>query len=332
MKNKELTQRERDALASFVHTPAETASSFVRFAHEIQDNPGITFGCVLDKHVLPIRPGRVLGLLARPGHGKTTLGGYFVRREARRIVKEGLQDKFYTAHISWEQSVEELDAMYQDAPGYGISDVAWGRVPIGTVIEGALPRPDVPVWLFGDSLYKTDLDTPLMTVEVVFDAISAIYKEWKLRPSLLFFDYIQDIPVPSERDRYMQVSSAMRLVKRLSIQVKCPTIIGVQANARTDDYKNPIPTMRDTEWSAVIGQKLDALLALWRPIRTFLPHEQATINVGGVEYTNEENLTVIKLLKQRNEKGYGIWAVHFNPDKFTLRDYQTYDLNKPLNL
>jgi replicative DNA helicase len=330
---KQLTEKETLALATFVHTPAETASGFVRYAEEIHAHPGVTFGCVLDRFVIPIRPGRALGLMGRPGSGKTVIGAAFIKREAKRIADSGLQDKYYAAHISWEQSVEELDAMYQDMDGFDISDVSWGRVPIDNVIQASIKRPNIPVWMFGDSLYKTNFDTPPMTVEAVYDSIGAIQKAWGLMPSLLFFDYIQDIPVPSERDRYMQVSSAMRLVKRLGIQAKCPVIIGIQANQRVDDKKNPIPGMRDGEWSAVIGQKLDTLLALWRPIRTYLPHEEPTINVGGSDYDNTDELLVFKLLKQRGEKGTGIWAVRFDPATLTLSDYVTYDLNPaPIDL
>ena len=252
----------------------------------------------------------------------TTLGGFMVKREAQRIVRDGEQGKRYAAHISWEQSVEELEAMYQDSTGYGVTDVAWGKVPINTVVRDSLKRPSLPVWIFGDSLYKSTLDTPPMTVEAVYDSIQGIWKTWGMLPSVLFFDYIQDIPVPLERDRYMQVSSAMRLVSRLAIQVQCPVIIGIQANQRTDDKKTPVPEMRDAEWSAVIGQKLDVLLSLWRPIRTHLPHDEPTIEVGGETYKNTEQLLVMKLLKQRFEKGYGIFAEHFDPNKLTLNDYK----------
>jgi replicative DNA helicase len=252
----------------------------------------------------------------------TTYGGYLVKSEATRIMEANETDQKYAAHISWEQPVEELEAMYQNSTGYGITDVAWGRVPMGEVTKTAIKRPRLPVWLFGDSLYKSNLDTPPMTVQAVYHAIQAIWKEWRMLPSILFLDFIQNIPVPSERDRYMQVSSAMRLVTRLAVQAKCPIVIGVQANQRTDDYKMPIPTMRDAEWSAVIGQLADAVLALWRPIKSFLPIHEPFIDIAGVDYPNTENLFVMKLLKQRFEKGHGIWAQHLDPNTLIMKDYE----------
>jgi replicative DNA helicase len=327
-----LTKDEALALNSFVHTPSETSSNFVRFAREIQAHPGIKFGCDLDNHIIPLRPGRALGLLGRPGHNKTSLGGYIVLGEGRRIVAADQQDTHYALHVSWEQPVEELEAMYQLASGYSVTDVAWGRVPVDDVIRNSMIRPRLPVWIFGDSLYKSTLNTPPMTVEMVYHAIKAVWKEWGMTPSVMFFDYIQDIPVPRERDRYMQVSAAMRAVKRLAVQVKCPLVLGIQANQRTDDYATPIPTLRDAEWSAVIGQKLDVVLALWKPIRTWLPNEKSYIEVGSHgEIPNTEDLLVVKLLKQRFEKGYGIWPLSFYPETMALKDYKTrtIDLNDP---
>ena len=146
-------------------------------------------------------------------------------------------------------------------------------------------------------------------------------------PSILFFDFIQNIPVPDERERYMQVSSAMRKIGRMAVQVKAPLVLGIQANQRVDDYKVPLPTMRDSEWSAVIGQLLDVLIAVWKPIRTYLPHQEEFINVGGMDYPNTDDLMVIKLLKQRFEKGYGIWAQRFDQNQMILDDYKVERIN-----
>lgn len=318
-----LTVEQTDALRYFVHTPAETATGYVRYAEEIKAHPGVKFGCILDSHVIPLRPGKMMAILARSGHGKTSFGGAILLNEARRLVEQKLTDRFYVAHITWEQTVEELEAMYQDSQGYNVTDVAWGRVPLDTVRANSLKRPGKPIWLLGESLYTGDFDSPPMTIESVYNAIRAIWLQWRLLPSLLFLDYVQDIPVPDERERYAQVSAATRLSKRLAIKAACPVLLGVQANRRVDDHKqsNPIPSERDTEWSAVIEHKADALAALWRPIKTFGLHEKPTINIAGTEYQNGDNLLVIKLLKQRFEKGTGIWAVNFNPATLALHDY-----------
>lgn len=319
----ELTKYEEAALNNYVYTPAESSSGFVKFAKEIQSGRGVTFGVEsLDNAIVPIRAGRSLGILAEPGHGKTTLGGYLCMNEAKRLIESGDAANRYVVHASWEQPVEELEAMYQEFDDYGVTDVVWGRVPMSAITRNSMSRADKPIWLFGDSLYKSSFETPPMTVERMMNAIHAIHKKWDKTPSLIFLDYIQDVPVPSERDRHTQVSSAMRLARRLSIQAKCPLILGIQAGRKTGDQQVPIPTLRDAEWSNVIGQKLDTLVALWRPIRTFLPAKKPNIKLAnGVEYPNEDDLLVVKLLKQRGDKGYGIWGLRFDPNNMTLADY-----------
>ncbi len=315
----------------YVHSPSETATNYVRWATDIKETPGVVFEGMLADKLIPLRPGRVFGMLARPGHLKTTLGAYYIRREAQRLAQAGVSDRFYTAHICWEQPVEELEALYQMPNNYGVSDVAWGHVPIERVIQDSLDRPSLPVWLFGDSIYETGFDSQPMTVDVVLDGIHGIHKERGMLPSLLFFDYIQDIPVPDERDRVAQVTSAMRKVKRLAIQAKCPVIVGIQANQKVDDYAIPIPTMRDSEWSSVIGQKVDALVSMWKPRRTHQPGEFPEIEVDGQYYTNEDNLMVMRLLKQRFFKGWGTYALDFDPNMMTMKDAvprQVVDLTK----
>lgn len=322
-----VTKSEKQVLKDYIHDPGRLASSYVRFAQDIKESPGVKFGCVLDDHLIPLRAGRSLTIVARPGHGKTSFGGALCLKEGRRLMNEGIEDR-YVAHITWEQPVEELESMYHDASGaYSVTDIAWGRVSVEDVIRNTVKRPALPVWLFGESIYHTSFNSPVMTVDKVMDAIHVIYKQWGKLPSLLFFDYLQDIPVPDERDRYNQVSAAMRRVKRLSVQAKCPVIIGVQASARVDDYAQPIPTIRDAEWSNVIGQKTDVQISLWRPVRTHPPREHPVIEVGGVDYTNNDKLLVIKLLKQRFDKGHGVWGVRFDPATIELRDFKLTSVN-----
>lgn len=319
-------EEKKMVLDQYVHGPDRLASGYVEFAREVKGADGVTFGCVLDDYLLPLRPGRTLTIVARPGQLKTGLSGALIKREGLRLQRLGIQDR-YAAHVSWEQPVEELEAMFHQASGYSISDIAWGRVNVDEIIRNTTNRPALPVWIFGESVYNTDFDTPPMTIDRVLLAIEAVYEKWGKLPSLMAFDYLQDIPVPDERDRYNQVSAAMRRVRRLAVQAKCPILVGVQASARVDAYEKPIPTLGDAEWSNVIGQKTDAQIALWYPIKTHHPNDHPTIEVGGVTYPNTDELLVVKLLKQRFERGYGIWGVKFNPATLELGDWSKTELD-----
>jgi len=50
------------------------ADEYLQWAEVIQSDPGIQFGIsCIDKLVIPMRPGDLVSIIARPGHGKTSL-------------------------------------------------------------------------------------------------------------------------------------------------------------------------------------------------------------------------------------------------------------------
>ena len=64
-------QDKRDvARRMFLHDPGTLSRSYVSWAERLHSDPGITYGCVLDKHMIPLHPGDIMAVLARPGHGK----------------------------------------------------------------------------------------------------------------------------------------------------------------------------------------------------------------------------------------------------------------------
>ena len=84
--------------------------------------------------------------------------------------------------------------------------------------------------------------------------------------------------------------------------------------------------MSDAQWSSAIEQTADKQISLWRPSKTHNVEEHPSVEVGGINYKNDEDLLVIKLLKQRFERGYGVWAVRFQPQALTVHDYETRDI------
>ena len=114
------------------------------------------------------------------------------------------------------------------------------------------------------------------------------------------------MPTDGAKEKLGQVDQAINDAKQLAMRMGLPIIVGVQARREVDSYKNPIPTLSDAQWSSSIEQVADKQISVWRPIKTHDPSEEPTIKVGDTDYTNDENLFVIKLLKQRFEKGYGV--------------------------
>ena len=92
------TERRQTAKRFFVQSPGDLAQSYVRWAEQLQTNPGITYGCVLDKHLIPLHPGDLMAVVARPGHGKSSWMAYMAKKTAKDIVKRGTQNSECVVH------------------------------------------------------------------------------------------------------------------------------------------------------------------------------------------------------------------------------------------
>lgn len=310
----------------YLHTPAASSSAYVRWASTLRNNSGPKFGCVLDKFVRPLGPGTMLAVAARPGMGKSTFMAYMAMKEARRIMAAKADDEI-VVYVTWEQPVEELEAFFQSSlGGYSATDMAWGRLSEDIIRANAIPRAALPLWTIGASIEQANVKKPKMYIESVLQTIEEIHEKYGKRVTLACLDYLQIIPVPRTSNRIDQVSEAAYLVKQTAMQIGAPVIVGVQAARHVDDYKYQIPQLGDMQHSSAIEQTCDTMFGLWRPIRSKDPDEESHITIGGRDYDNTENLFVVRLLKQRQDRGFGVWAMSFNPATLEMHDYVTHPL------
>ena len=327
MNQKDQKEMREIAKRMFLHDPATLSRSYVGWAERLQNDPGITYGCVLDRHVIPLHPGDIMAVVARPGHGKSSFMAYMARKTAMDIVRRDAVGKECVVYVSWEQTVEEIEAFFQSGTDYSSSDMAWGRVPMDTIRRKSVKRPGLPIWAIGESIRHEGVKRPQMMIEYVYEAIRVMWEEKKIKPILLCLDYIQIIPTDG-RDRTSQVHEAMVEAKQLGRGVGAAILAGVQAGRTVDHYASPIPVMSDAQHSSSIEQIADKQISLWRTARTHDPSTHEWIDVDGKRYKNDEHLLIIKLLKQRMEKGFGAWGVKFKPETLELFDY---DQNEAMN-
>lgn len=317
---------------SLIHTPADLAVEFIDYARKVRDNPGIAWGVPsIDRVMIPMRPGDVVGILARPGHGKSTMAAYLARHTAKRITAAG-DDKSCVAYVTFEQSIEEMESMFEiDADaGYDLTDVAWGRADIDAMIRNSVKRLSLPVVLIGKSQSRRKA-TPRMTVDNVYRALAALETDYSVKPSLVVLDYIQIIPVDKPSDRVAQVGEAIVRSKELAIDIGAPVVFCVQAGRRVDDYGEKIPTAADCQWASAIEQTADKLIGIWRPVLTEDP--DAVLNMAGREVKITQTLFIARLLKQRMAQAGQTFILNFAPQFVRLSDMeldQNYvDLNAP---
>lgn len=304
----------------FLHTPADVSQSYVQWAERLQSEPGIKFGCVLDKHIIPIHPGDLMAVVARPGHGKSSFMAYMARKTALDIVKRGADDEV-VLYISWEQPVEEIEAFFQSGKDYSSTDMAWGRVPMDTIKRNAIKRANLPVWFVGYSVRHAGIEKPRMYLDYIYNAVEAMQKDYGKRPILICLDYLQIIPVSTGGQRWEQVAKATNLTKELLMNLGVAGIAGVQASRSVDHSQSKIPIMSDAQHSSEIEQRADKQIAVMRAIREFDPAHHPTVEVSGVDYKNDEDLFIVRNLKQRFDVGFGTWALKFKPQTLELSDY-----------
>lgn len=306
---------------ALVHTPAELSQEYLEWAEKMQTAQGLPFGIpAVDRVVIPMRPGELVSFVARPGHCKTSIMAFLAIQEARRIVQRGTQEA--VVYCTWEQAAEELEAYFQADGEYSVSDIAWGRVDLDRLREKAVKRANFPIWIVGHGIGRAGEQSPRMTPLAVLKAVETMQSDFGVKPSLLLFDYIQAIPTERAKDRVQQVTEMPIRIKELALRLGAPAVAGVQAARTVDERKIKIPEMREAQWASSIEQTCDKVFALWRPWQTEQPGDTIELYDGG-QYEVTEWLFVMRLLKQRGEKGRHTWALYFEPHLVKLAEMET---------
>lgn len=322
-------------MPKFIFTPAESTTRFVQYVNQLYDNPGIKFGVrSIDEKVLPMRPGEVIGITGRPGHGKSSLQSYFALQEARRIIQRKTGEKEIVLYVTWEQSVEVQEVFFQAALGgdysYSISDLAWLRADRQKVIEKAMRnRVFNPIWVAGASITGATNEAAPMFVEMLFGEIERIEADHGVKPTLICFDYLQRIPVKRGDQRNLQVAEAIINTSNLAKAVACPIILGVQAKAEVDNKENKMPTMGDTYYSAELAHVVDKHFGIMKPIKYYERGKMLAYTWGGQQHhvPVDDKTLIIQMDKQRLEQGMRQFAVKFDMARMEMADFDFININ-----
>lgn len=304
---------------SLFWTPAEISANWVAWAEEARRGGGITWGVPsMDAAILPLRPGKILAIVARPGHGKTTTAVYLAKRTART-----LSGNHFVLYLSVDQPIEEIETIIQAEVGCSVSDLAWGRVDLDVIRKHALRRATLPIWLMGKSAVEQRRQAR-MTFSNVYKEIEEIEGKFHCRPALLVIDYIQNFPVERGEKRSEQVTEAICRARELCLGLRIPLIICAQAARSVDDRAEPIPQPRDCQHASAIEQEADAIVGIWRPCLTQEEGStlEAMIQGRKVLIPVTQNLFIVQLVKQRGSPAGQIFRLHFDPGLVQLSDLE----------
>jgi len=316
----------KDDNASFnvlVNTPAQLATNYAAWYKNVLDNPGVPWGIgSVDERVIPMRPGDLVGLVARPGHCKSSLMSFLARTEAKRIQARGKAETEAVVYVTWESSAEEIETFFTSDGEYSASDVAWGRVPYDTIMKKLVKRAAFPLWTIGHSIRRAGQPTPRMTLPAVLNCIEYMERDFGVTPTLLLFDYLQLIPVQGKLNRVEQVLEAPPLIKELAMRVGVPAVCGVQASREVDTLKVKIPQPQHCQWGSSIEQAADKLFGLWRPYQTE-PKGTEPIEIHPGQFAPiTPDLLIMQMTKQRGDQGRYTWGLHFAPQYLKLNEIE----------
>jgi len=308
-----------DDISRLISGPDLRAKQFSQVYKQKMKHPGITWGIPeIDNVVLPMRPGDMVTIIARPGHAKTALLSWKGREEAHRILDEGLENKGVFV-CSWETTSEEYAAYMLSDEIATVDRIARAKVPYGDMVRRATANAKLPIYFIGRSQFNAGFKTPQMTLDVVTDAIETIYEQYNVHPTMLIFDYLQIIPVPGVTYKTEQVEIATPWLKRLAQTVAAPALVAAQAGRRVDTYDVKIPHKDDCQHSSSIEQVTDKLFGAWRPsITEELNAEPIEVSPGKFVDPGNKNLLILKMLKQRDADGVHTWALDFNMRSRTM--------------
>lgn len=312
-------QRRNKASQFFLQSPADSSKRFVEYVDWTNQSEKLDYGCILDQHLTPPLPGDYISIMARPGHKKTAFMSALAKRYARQISERGKQDEEVIVYATWDEAVENIENYLHAGLGsFDASDVAWGRVTKDQAIEASIQRVSqmTPLWVWGVSIMDNDKSKPPFTIDWLFDTVRALRHEYGMTVKALFLDYIQNIPVPDEATRTAQVTRASSGARFLAKDVGCPVFAGVQASRQADTRTGQLPIWSDAQHASAIEQDSGKQIALSNPIKFEEPGE--IIDVAGKFYTVTDALTIVRILKQRGERGAGTFAIDLDPATFEI--------------
>lgn len=218
----------------------------------------------VDKLVKGFRPGDLVFLLARPGHGKTSVLEWLCRQTAQALLKANIPDweKKVAYFATWEMDIHELvfDALAH-ATQISVERLSAGDISDAEndkVHDMAFLSDAFPMWYIGNSSNSKVRPQPL-TLPRIRDLIWDIKSNRNIHPAMMAFDYLQLITPHTVGDRRNQLIDVTYELKQMAKELGCPIFVAVQAGRGVDNKPWPLPQKADgMECLAADMQLMDA--------------------------------------------------------------------------
>lgn len=322
-----------------IFSPAQVARAGTAYIQQRAENKseGVPFGVpAVDAQFLPMLPGELLTIIARPGHGKTMHLMRWARHRAQWLQERNILDRV-VIYLTYEQNLEELYS-FTVAPEVGIPVDAMARGQLDEeqlelVRNYGVRRVALPLWFIGHSA-ENRKKRPNINLSNITEALQRV-ENWEqankrdIIIDMIFVDYLQRIPFEGRpENKIVGMDENINRLKDMALQFACPIAVGVQSRREVDQYRVPIPEMGDGAWCAGIEQCSDKVMASVRPIKY-----KKIGDMFGSTMVQGRNQSFLGLWKQRLGDAPFSWWLTFDPQYNRLneaeeRNYRTIDLTK----
>lgn len=314
-----MTEKPRREYATILFTPEEVGDLGTRYLRQRREdkNLGIRLGLKsLDSEdkegncFLPLMPGELMSIIARPGNGKTSFMVRWARWRAGELRKAKVTDRA-VVYITLEQSVEELNAFNVAAEQQlSITRMARGEITDDEwkkCLEDGINRRFYPLWNVGYSA-MTDKQQIRIDPDAITGALGLIHGEHKKTVDIVFVDYLQRIPYDRAESKTVGVSDNLDALKNIALRLKCPLVVGVQARREVEDMPEPIPGEDDGQWTSNIEQTSDKIFSLVRPRK----YREEGKDFGSVRVEGNAQMLISVLKQKLGPANFARW-VRFDP-------------------
>lgn len=323
-----------DSVIDIIYHPAESASraEIVIEGYQSGKGHGIATYSPIDKHLKPIVGAQFGTILAYTSNGKSTLMNHIARQNAMKLTDP---DEIVVTFL-FEQAIEEI--IIQDVSAthkVNIDELVFKKLSVSALDEfkrGLEQRKLLPWWLVGHSLLDRKSRPRMSTVEIRA-AMDYIIEKLKMKPVLMFIDYIQRIRLlkPDIREGFIAVVDDL---KDFTFRYGIPEIAASQSGrqvAQRGDWQ--MPRKDDSQETSNIEQSSNWMLGLFMPKNNMVlddPAAPSVVKHGNRAWRVTENLLLYQVLKQTwGTAGTGaVGGIYIDYNNYGLYGQDALDLDE----
>lgn len=300
---------------ALIHTPHEVGLAGYSAAKRAIENKDVGIplhisGTDIGDYFAPLLPWEICAVQAQTHNGKTMFMDFWERQVASALNEGDV------VHVSTEESIEAM-AFYEYGRLLDILPAKLARGELSDVsrLQVAMRKIDESrIWRIAESSERVNVfddgKIPDLTLSNIYRVLKAmqdgqIADATKIR--LIVVDYLQALPIDPEvrqtaldAQRRLQVRNDVYRLRKMTVALKTPIIVGVQAKQKLEGANPPylVPGTYDGEETAAIAQRFDRIISLWLP-KTTHPVGAGIARDGEHLFTVEENRCFLKVNKQR---------------------------------